>query len=49
MSDFGISSGTFKINGREFVLDAAKTSVQDLARNINAPTSISRQINEAGR
>jgi flagellar hook-associated protein 1 FlgK len=50
LSDFGISSGSFVLNGREFYVDASSTSLQDLAGIINgANIDISAAVNESGQ
>jgi flagellar hook-associated protein 1 FlgK len=50
LSGFGVSSGSFVLNGREFYIDAEKTSLEDLAGIINgANIEINASINEAGQ
>lgn len=50
LSKFGVSSGTFTMNGREFELDADNTSLQDLSQMINdANIEIDASINESGQ
>lgn len=50
LSNFGVSSGTFTMNGREFELDADNTSLQDLADMINgANIEVDAKINESGQ
>lgn len=50
LSDFGVSSGSFVLNGREFTVDADKTSLSGLASMINeANIEINASINESGQ
>ncbi|MBR4329248.1 MAG: flagellar hook-associated protein FlgK, partial [Candidatus Riflebacteria bacterium] len=50
LSDFGITSGSFVINGRGFYLDAEHTTMKDLAKTINeANLGIEAHINESGQ
>ena len=50
LSDFGITSGDFVINGRSFYLDAEHTTMNDLAKTINdANLGIEAHINESGQ
>jgi flagellar hook-associated protein 1 FlgK len=50
LSDFGISSGTFSLNGRQFNLDADKTTIKDLAQIItSANININASLNESGQ
>ena len=50
LSDFGITSGSFQINGREFFVDADNTDMQGLATMIDeANLNVNATINEAGQ
>jgi flagellar hook-associated protein 1 FlgK len=50
LSDFGITSGSFFVNGREFFLDADNTDMQGLAKMIDeANLNVNSFINEAGQ
>lgn len=50
LSDFGVSSGSFHVNGREFFLDADNTNMKDLAEMLdNANINMDAAINEAGQ
>lgn len=50
LSGFGITSGSFVINGRGFYLDAENTTMKDLAKTINeANLGIEAHINESGQ
>jgi flagellar hook-associated protein 1 FlgK len=50
LSDFGITSGSFEINGREFFVDAENTDMQGLAKMIDeANLNIHAFINESGQ
>ena len=50
LSTFGITSGSFELNGRTFHLDAENTSMTDLNNMINeAGLNINSTINEAGQ
>ncbi|MDD2998060.1 MAG: flagellar hook-associated protein FlgK, partial [Candidatus Riflebacteria bacterium] len=50
LSDFGITSGSFVINGRELFLDAENTTMQDLAQMLDsANINVNASINVAGQ
>ncbi|PKL50423.1 MAG: flagellar hook-associated protein FlgK [Candidatus Riflebacteria bacterium HGW-Riflebacteria-2] len=50
LSDFGITSGSFVINGREFFIDAENTDMQGLATMLDeANINVNAHINEAGQ
>ncbi|MFC1746323.1 flagellar basal body rod C-terminal domain-containing protein, partial [Candidatus Riflebacteria bacterium] len=50
LSDFGIKSGTFKLNGNEYEIDAENTSVGDFAGFINdLDAGVIASLNEAGQ
>lgn len=50
LSDFGITSGDFVINGKGFYLDAEHTTISDLAKTINdSNLGIEAKVNEAGQ
>lgn len=50
LSDFGVSSGSFYVNGREFFIDAEKTDMNGLAKMLDeANLNIDAFINEAGQ
>lgn len=50
LSSFGVSSGSFAVNGREFFIDAEKTTMQDLAKMLDtANLNIKASINESGQ
>lgn len=50
LSNFGITSGSFVINGRGFYLDAENTTMKDLAKTIDeANLGIHAYINESGQ
>ena len=50
LSDFGITSGSYVINGRGFYPDAEHTTMKDLAKTINeANLGIEAHINESGQ
>ncbi|OQA09110.1 MAG: Flagellar hook-associated protein 1 [bacterium ADurb.Bin374] len=50
LSNFGVSSGTFSVNGRTFYLDAEKTSMKDLAAMIDdGNVEIDAKLNESGQ
>jgi flagellar hook-associated protein FlgK len=50
LSNFGVSSGSFNVNGREFFLDAEKTTMQDLAKMLDtANINVNASINESGQ
>ncbi len=50
LSDFGITSGSFVVNGREFFIDADNTNMQDLSRMLDeANINVNAHINEAGQ
>lgn len=50
LSDFGITSGSFEVNGREFFLDAENTTMQDLAGILDtANLNVDASINESGQ
>ncbi len=50
LSDFGITSGSFNVNGREFFLDAENTTMQDLAETLDsANLNLDAFINESGQ
>jgi len=50
LSNFGVSSGTFSVNGRTFYLDAEKTSMKQLATMIDeANIEVDAGLNEAGQ
>lgn len=50
LSDFGVTSGSFEVNGREFFLDAEKTTMQDLAKMLDeANLNVNASINESGQ
>ncbi|HAE37273.1 MAG TPA: flagellar hook-associated protein FlgK [Candidatus Riflebacteria bacterium] len=50
LSDFGVTSGSFSVNGREFFLDAENTDMRGLARMLDeANINVDSYINEAGQ
>lgn len=50
LSNFGITSGSFNVNGREFFLDADNTTMQDLAGILDsANLNLNASINESGQ
>ncbi len=50
LSNFGITSGSFNVNGREFFLDAEKTTMRDLAGILDsANLNLNADINESGQ
>ena len=50
LSNFGITSGSFNVNGREFFLDAEKTTMRDLSQMLDsANLNIKASINESGQ
>ncbi|MDN5352234.1 MAG: hypothetical protein PWQ12_1154, partial [Clostridiales bacterium] len=50
LSEFGITSGSFYVNGREFFLDADNTDMQGLAKMIDeANLNVNARINESGQ
>ncbi|MBF0543492.1 MAG: flagellar hook-associated protein FlgK [Candidatus Riflebacteria bacterium] len=50
LSTFGISSGSFSVNGKDFNLDASKTSLQGLTDLINSGgNNVKASVNEAGQ
>ena len=50
LSDFGVTSGTFMVNGREFELDAENTTMQGLAQMLDeANINVNGSINESGQ
>jgi len=50
LSSFGITSGSFNVNGREFFLDADKTTMRDLAGMLDsANLNLNASINESGQ
>ncbi|HEY9071299.1 MAG TPA: flagellar hook-associated protein FlgK [Candidatus Ozemobacteraceae bacterium] len=50
LSNFGVSSGTFSVNGRTFYLDAENTSMKQLATMLDeANLEIDAQLNEVGQ
>lgn len=50
LANFGITSGSFNINGREFFLDADKTTMRDLAGILDsANLNLNASINESGQ
>lgn len=50
LSNFGVTSGDFVINGKGFYLDAENTTMTDLAKTINeANLGIEAHINESGQ
>jgi flagellar hook-associated protein 1 FlgK len=50
LSDFGVTSGSFFVNGREFFLDADNTDMQGLAEMIDqANLNVNARINESGQ
>ncbi|HOY67947.1 MAG TPA: flagellar hook-associated protein FlgK [Candidatus Ozemobacteraceae bacterium] len=50
LSDFGVSDGTFSVNGRTFYLDAENTSMKQLATMLDeANLEIDAQLNEVGQ
>ncbi|HNV70994.1 MAG TPA: flagellar hook-associated protein FlgK, partial [Candidatus Ozemobacteraceae bacterium] len=50
LANFGVSSGTFTVNGRTFYLDAEKTTMTDLAAMIDsANLNVHASINESGQ
>ncbi|MBF0405997.1 MAG: flagellar hook-associated protein FlgK [Candidatus Riflebacteria bacterium] len=50
LSNFGISSGTFKVNDREFSMDSTKTSLQDLEKMVNAAgINVIAKVSETGQ
>lgn len=50
LSGFGVSNGTFSLNGRTFTLDATKTNMDGLVEMINqANVNVNAKINESGQ
>jgi flagellar hook-associated protein 1 len=50
LSSFGVSSGSFFVNGRQFNLDAENTSMQGLSTMLNqAGVNLTARINEGGQ
>ena len=50
LSDFGISSGSYVVNGKGFYLDAEHTSMKELAQTLNdSNLGIEAHINESGQ
>mgnify|MGYP003317196976 CR=1 FL=1 len=50
LSDFGITSGSFVVNGRTFYLDAENTTMKDLAKTLDeANLNLDAYINESGQ
>ncbi len=50
LSAFGVTSGTFVINGRQFYLDAEHTTMAGLAAMLNTATmNVQAQVNEGGK
>ena len=50
LSNFGITSGNFKVNGRTFWVDADHMNMNDLAKTLNtANLNINSRINEVGQ
>ncbi len=50
LSNFGITSGSFVVNGRGFYLDAENTTIKDLAKTLDeANLGIHAYINESGQ
>lgn len=50
LSDFGVTSGNFTVNGREFFLDAENTDMQGLAKMLDeANINVDSYLNEAGQ
>lgn len=50
LSDFGITSGSFNVNGREFFLDAENTTMRDLSQMLDsANLNLHASINESGQ
>lgn len=50
LSNFGVTSGSFSVNGREFFIDAEKTTMQDLAKMLDtANINVKASINESGQ
>jgi flagellar hook-associated protein FlgK len=50
LSDFGVTSGSFNVNGREFFIDAENTTMTDLAKTLDdANINMNAWINEAGQ
>ena len=50
LSNFGVSSGSFSVNGREFFIDAEKTTMRDLAAMLDkANLNVNARINESGQ
>ena len=50
LSNFGITSGSFNVNGREFFLDAENTTMRDLSEMLDsANLNIKASINESGQ
>ncbi len=50
LSDFGITSGTFTVNGKTFELDAENTGMKELASMLNdANIGLEAYINESGQ
>ncbi|HNW36315.1 MAG TPA: flagellar hook-associated protein FlgK, partial [Candidatus Ozemobacteraceae bacterium] len=50
LSNFGVSNGTFSVNGRTFYLDAEKTSMKQLAAMLDeANVEVDAGLNEAGQ
>lgn len=50
LSDFGVTSGSFVINGREFFIDADNTNMHDLATMLDeANLNVGAYINESGQ
>lgn len=50
LSDFGVTSGSFMVNGREFFVDAENTDMQGLAKMLDeANLDVHAFLNEAGQ
>ncbi len=50
LSDFGVTSGSFSINGREFFLDAENTDMHGLATMLDeANLNVNASINQSGQ
>jgi flagellar hook-associated protein 1 FlgK len=50
LSTFGVTSGTFQLQGREFYLDAENTTMSDLVTMINeANIQVKASLNESGQ
>lgn len=50
LSDFGVTSGSFKVNGRDFWVDADNMTMNDLANELNtANLDLNASLNEAGQ